>query len=281
MTIAYAMCISEFMGEYKLDEILKIAKMAKSTFYWAMKNKDIDPDSECKARLKEIWESCKGRYGFRRMKIAYESKHGTSINKKKVIRLMKELGMIVRRRKGRYNSYKGEIGKTAPNIINRNFSSSKPNQKWTTDVTEFAFSWGKCYLSPILDMYNGEIIAYNLSRSPNYAQVNDMLNKAFSTQMNLEGLIFHSDQGWQYQMRPYQEALKSHGIIQSMSRKGNCLDNSVMENFFGRLKVEMFYDQKYDDFETFQKEIEDYLYWYNKERIKLRLKMSPEQFRGH
>ena len=154
---------------------------------------------------------------------------------------MVKLGLKpLKRNKRKYSSYKGTVGKIADNLIERNFYADNPNEKWYTDVTEFNLRGEKCYLSPILDGYNGEIISYNISKSPNLEQVNDMLNKAFDGR-NLEGLIFHSDQGWQYQHQFYQQRLKNNGIKQSMSRKGNSIDNGMMENFFGILKTEMFY----------------------------------------
>ena len=143
------------------------------------------------------------------------------------------------REKEKCKSYKGCVGKVAKNIINRDFAAEKPLRKWTTDITQFNFSWGKCYLSPILDMATNEVIAYDLSLSPNLEQIKRMLNKAFERYPHLEGLIFHSDQGWQYQHDYYQNALKEHGITQSMSRKGNCYDNSIRESFFGRMRCIM------------------------------------------
>ena len=164
----------------------------------------------------------------------------------------------------------------------RNFTTSKPNEKWTTDVSEFHIRDGKLYLSPILDMYNGEIVSYNLSTSPNFNQTIDMLNKAFDKYPNLNGLIFRSDQGWQYQMNQYHKILKDKGIIQSMSRKGNCLDNWVMENFFGKLKNEMFYGHEYEfeSIEELKQSIDEYIEYYNRERIQVRLKgLTPFQAR--
>ena len=156
-----------------------------------------------------------------------------------------------------------------------------PNQKWYTDVTEFNLRGEKWYLSPILDEYNGEIISYNTSKSPNLEQINDMLDKAFDGK-NLEGLIFHSDQGWQYQHQSYQQRLKNNGIKQSMSRKGNSMDNGMMENFFGLLKTEMFYDQedKYKNIDELILAIDDYINYYNYDRIKVKLKgLSPVNYR--
>ncbi len=187
----------------------------------------------------------------------------------------------IKRKRRKYSSYKGTVGKIANNLINRDFKADKPNEKWYTDVTEFNLRGEKCYLSPILDGYNQEIISYNTSTSPNFAQINDMLNKAFDGK-NLEGLIFHSDQGWQYQNRFYQQRLNNKGIKQSMSRKGNSLDNGLMENFFSILKTEMFYEQedKYETLDDLIKAIDDYIYYYNHDRIKVKLKgLSPVNYR--
>jgi len=165
-------------------------------------------------------------------------------------------------------------------LLKRNFKADNPNQKWVTDVTEFALLGKKLYLSPILDLYNGEIISYNLSERPTFHQTIDMLEKAFEKIPNNTYLILHSDQGWQYQMHRYHSLLEQKGIIQSMSRKGNCLDNAVIENFFGLLKTELFYLQKFDTITQFIEELEAYMYYYNNKRIKNKLKgLSPVQYR--
>jgi putative transposase len=178
--------------------------------------------------------------------------------------------------------YKGTVGKIAPNILCRNFNAVKPNMKWVTDITEISLLGQKLYLSPILDLYNDEIISYNISCRPIFSQVTDMLNKAFEKIPDNTNLILHSDQGWQYQMKVYQQALAKKGIRQSMSRKGNCLDNAVMENFFGLLKTELLYLQKFDSIEQFIRELHDYIDYYNNRRIKAKLKgMSPVNYRTH
>lgn len=183
-------------------------------------------------------------------------------------------------RKVRYRSYKGEVGRIAPNIINRDFVATAPNQKWATDVTQINIGTTKLYLSPMLDMFNGEIISYNISKSPNLEQIYDMLDKAFAKYDNLDGLIIHSDQGWQYQHFGYRQRLKEHHITQSMSRKGNCLDNAMAENFFGIMKSELLYAEKFDSPEAFIKALEEYIEYYNNKRIKSRLKgKSPVQYR--
>jgi transposase InsO family protein len=205
---------------------------------------------------------------------------GYVINHKTVQRLMKQLKLKSMVRMKKYRSYKGEVGKVAPNLINRDFHADKPLQKWTTDITEFSLFGKKLYLSPILDMFNGEIISYNISERPHLGQVMDMLDKAFELIPDDTSLIFHSDQGWQYQHKMYQTRLKEKGIIQSMSRKGNCLDNSVMENFFGLLKSELLYLRSFKDIDEFKEELVKYIYYYNNYRIKCKLRgLIPVQYR--
>ena len=176
--------------------------------------------------------------------------------------------------------YYEEIGMKDMNLLERDFKADQPNQKWVTDVTEFALFGIKLYLSPIIDLYNGEVISYNLSRHPNLNQVTDMLEKAFSKIPDNTNLILHSDQGWQYQHKHYQKMLKEKGIRQSMSRKGNCLDNACAENFFGLLKTELLYLQEFHSVEHFIQELHEYIEWYNNKRIKLKLNgLSPIDFR--
>lgn len=226
-----------------------------------------------------IYHENQGRYGYRRITLELRNR-GYCINHKTVQRLMKELHLKCMVRIKKYRSYKGEIGKIAPNLIQRDFKADAPNQKWTTDITEFALFGTKLYLSPILDMYNGEIISYSISERPVLGQVMDMLDKAFDKIPDNTGLIFHSDQGWQYQHKQYQQRLKEKGIRQSMSRKGNCLDNSVMENFFALLKSELLYLREFCSIEEFKVELEKYIDYYNNKRIKSKLKgLSPVQYR--
>ena len=174
----------------------------------------------------------------------------------------------------------GEVGKIAPNLLERNFYAEKPNQKWVTDVTEFSLFGEKLYLSPVLDLCSEDLVSYTISNRPVLGMVISMLEKAFETIPEGTGLILHSDQGWQYQHKQYQRMLESKGIRQSMSRKGNCLDNAVMENFFGLLKSELLYLQNFDSLEHFKTELIDYLDYYNNRRIKLKLKgLTPAQHR--
>lgn len=257
-------------------------------------NKD-DKNKEIFKQIYEIYHQNKGRYGYRRILLELANR-GYKVNHKKIKRIMCLLNIHGITPRGKYNSYKGNQNVTYQNLLlnkvidkekhkityKRNFSTTRCNQKWTTDVSEFHIAAGKLYLSPILDMHNREIVAFSISRNPNFDQTTDMLRKAFEKYDNLEGLIFHSDQGWQYQMDFYHKELEKRGIKQSMSRKGNCLDNSPMENFFGVMKNEMFYGHEYE-FKTLE-ELEEvmikYIDYYNKERIMEKTKgLSPLTYR--
>lgn len=254
--------------------------MARSVFYYHFKKlHSADKYKDERETVKSIFYENKGRYGYRRITAEMRNK-GIIINHKTVQRLMKESGIKCQIRKVHYHSYRGEVGKTAPNIIARDFTADAPNRKWATDVTQINIGSVKLYLSPILDMFNGEIISYNISKSPNLEQIYDMLNKAFAKYDNLDGLILHSDQGWQYQHFAYRKCLKRHNILQSMSRKGNCLDNAMAENFFGIMKSELLYAEKFENPEDFINALQDYIEYYNNKRIKNRLNgKSPVQYR--
>lgn len=241
--------------------------------------KEPDKYEHLKEEIISIYHENHGRYGYRRITMELHNR-GYKINHKTVQRLLKIVGLKCMVRIKKYRSYKGEIGKIAPNIIQRDFYAEKPNQKWTTDITEFSLFGTKLYLSPILDMYNGEIISYKISDRPVLKQVLDMVDDAFTKIPDNTNIIFHSDQGWQYQHKVYQKKLKDKGIIQSMSRKGNCLDNSVMENFFGLLKSELLYLREFESIEDFKSELIKYIDYYNNKRIKGKLKgLSPVQYR--
>lgn len=193
---------------------------------------------------------------------------------------MKSMKLQGKRRKGKYKSYKGEVGKIAPNILNRDFEADKPFEKLATDVTEFNVCDDKVYFSPTIDLYNNEVIGYSISLSPNFNQTKEMLCELLKRLPAGSRPILHSDQGWQYQMKEYQRILAENNITQSMSRKGNCLDNSVMENFFGRLKVEMFYGEKFQSADEFVYRLKEYIDYWNNERISLTLGgLTPVKYR--
>lgn len=274
--------IYELRHKYKIIELIKIADIPRSTYYYWIKQIDRpDKYSEVKKEIQKIFGEHEGRYGYRRITLALRNKKIT-VNHKTVRRLMNEMELKCLVRVKKYRSYRGEVGKIAPNILKRNFKATKPNEKWVTDVTEFHLHGEKLYLSPILDLYNGEIIAYNIEKRPVYSLVSKMLEKASEQLKDGDTPILHSDQGWHYQMKKYRHVLKKQGIIQSMSRKGNCLDNAVIENFFGLLKSELLYLKDFESMEHFKLELEKYIYYYNHKRIKEKLDgMSPVDYRTH
>jgi len=257
------------------------AQIPRSTYYDLVKKMNRpDPDADLKAEIQAIYDEHEGRYGYRRIRDELADR-GQKVNHKKVQRIMKELGLKCVVRMKKYKSYKGTVGKIAPNILDRKFTADAPNEKWVTDITEFKLYGEKLYLSPVLDLFNGEIITYKISSRPTYSLVSEMLDQAFERLPEDHQLLLHSDQGWHYQMKQYRHALETRGIVQSMSRKGNCYDNSVMENFFGIMKSELLYLKEFESVEHFKKELEKYIEYYNMKRIKAKLKMSPVQYRTH
>lgn len=230
---------------------------------------------EIRDQILQIQQQNRGRFGYRRVTLELHNR-GYGINHKPVRRMMKEMDVVCKVRMKKYRSYKGEIGKIAPNLLKRNFEAEQPNQKWVTDVTEFNLFGQKLYLSPIMDLYSRDIISYSLAERPLLSMISSMIEEAFDKLPDDANLILHSDQGWHYQHLQYQRMLKEKGVRQSMSRKGNCLDNAVIENFFGLLKSELLYLQEFESMGHFKAELVEYLDYYNNHRIKEKLKgLSP------
>ncbi|WKA59267.1 IS3 family transposase [Planococcus shenhongbingii] len=277
-----AQVIHELRHDFKVIDLIQVVAIPRSTYYYWIKHQERpDKYKEAKAHIAEIFHAHKGRYGHRNIHIDL-GKRGIQLDPKTVLKLMNAIALTCRVRLKKYRSYRGTVGKAAPNVLSRDFTADKPNQKWVTDVTEFALFGQKLYLSPVLDLFNSEIVAYTVQSRPTYDLVSTMLEQAFERlDPNVE-LVLHSDQGWHYQMAKYQKALASRNITQSMSRKGNCLDNAVMENFFGILKTELLYLQDFESVEHFLQELDDYMVYYNQKRMKAKLKnMSPVEYRTH
>lgn len=259
--------------------------------YWQKRLDRENKDKEIEEIILKIRKEHKD-FGYRRI-YGKLRKEGYQINKKKVQRVVQKLGIQVEsftRKSRKYNSYKGNVGKVSKNMIKRRFNTNIPHQKITTDTTEFKYyevdtkgriAQKKLYLDPFLDMYNGEIISYRISKNPSGENIMKGLEEAIEITKDCKyRRTFHSDQGWAYQMRGYRRKLKENKIFQSMSRKGNCLDNSVMENFFGILKQEMYYGKNYYSYEELKGEIEKYIKYYNEKRIKEKLGfLSPIEYR--
>lgn len=274
--------IWELRHAFTIKLLLEVSGLARSTYYYYIKHRnDEDKYSEIKEQITNIFCENKERYGYRRITMELHNR-GYRINHKAVLRLMNEEKIKCRVRIKKYHSYKGEVGKVAPNLLERNFSTTAPNEKWVTDVTEFSLFGQKLYLSPILDLHSSDIVSYTISDRPVLSMVIDMARQALAVLPRGAAPILHSDQGWQYQHAFYRSELQKHGIIQSMSRKGNCYDNCIMETFFGRLKNEMFYglEKDYPSFESFSKAIAEYIDYYNNTRIQAKTKwMPPSKFR--
>jgi len=266
--------------------------MPKATYmYWQKRFDRQNPDSEIEKKILEVRNN-HDNYGYRRIHAELRNQ-GIVVNIKKVHRIVKKLGLQVTafsKRSKKYNSYKGTIGKIAPNRIKRRFNTNIPHQKITTDTTEFKYyavdakgkmTIRKLYLDPFMDMCNGEILSYSIGMHPSGDNVMSALEQAIEITADCPfRRTFHSDQVWAYQMNSYRRRLKEERIFQSMSRKGNCYDNSVMENFFGLLKQEIYYGAVYYSYDELKSEIERYIKYYNEKRIKEKLGwLSPVQYR--
>ncbi|WP_141717173.1 IS3 family transposase [Burkholderia cenocepacia] len=272
--------VLELRQHYPLAGLLQLAGLARSTFYYQQRTLQRgDKYADLKLKIRELFERHKGRYGYRRITAAIR-RSGDLVNHKTVRRLMVQLRLCCRVRVKKYRSYKGQLGHVAPNDLARQFHADRPNEKWVTDVTEFNVDGRKLYLSPVLDLFNGEIVSYELSPRPLFGMVGAMLKKAFSRLKAGDQPMLHSDQGWQCRMPEYWRLLDAHAAKQSMSRKGNCLDNAAMESFFGTLKSEFYYLEKFRSVEELKTGIDSYIRYYNHDRIKLRLKgLSPVEYR--
>jgi putative transposase len=259
--------------------------------YWQKRFDRANPNQELEEKIFEIRKNNKD-YGYRRI-YGELRKQGLVVNKKRVQRIMQKLGLQVTsftRKSRKYSSYKGKVGKVAPNRIHRRFKTHIPHQKITTDTSEFKYYEidekgrmiiKKLYLDPFMDLCNREIISYGISQRPSAQSIMKALNEAIEITSDCKyRRTFHSDQGWAYQMKAYVHTLKEKRIYQSMSRKGNCHDNSIMENFFGIMKQEMYYGVTYYSYEELEIAIEKYIKYYNEQRIKEKLGwMSPVEYR--
>ncbi|WP_276310412.1 IS3 family transposase [Planococcus halotolerans] len=277
-----AQVIYELRHDFKVVYMILAASIPRSTYYyWIKHHERPDKYKEVKANIAEIYHEHKGRYGHCNIQIEL-GKRGTHLDPKTVLKLMKAIGHTCRVGMKKYRSYRGNVGKVAPNVLSRDFMAEKPNQKWVTDVTEFALFGQMLCPSPVLDLFNSEIIAYTVQSRPMYDLVSTMLEHAFERLDPAVELVLHSDQGWHYQMEKYQTALVNRNITPSMCRKGNCLDNAVIENFFGILNTELFYLQEFESVDHFRQQLDDYMVCYNQKQMKKKLKnMSPVVYRTH
>ncbi|EGK3955076.1 IS3 family transposase [Escherichia coli] len=262
------------------SDLLKAAGLARSTLYYQLSlQKAKDKYADVKQLITSIFHEHRGCYGYRRIHCELQ-KRGLKFSGKTVRKLMQQLGLKSPVRLKKYRSYRGNMGLAAENILQRQFKAEAPCEKWVTDITEFRAGGQKLYLSPILDLFNGEIVAWETACRPTEELVKRMLNKGLESLAEGEKPLLHRDQGWHYRIKSYQSALADKGLVQSMSRKGNCLDNAVMENFFGHLKEEMYYRRDYRSVEELENAVNEYITYWNQKRIKLSLGgLSPVEYR--
>jgi putative transposase len=276
-----AQAVAALKAQFPLQMLLDIADLARSTFFYHHAKRDQpDPLAGLKAAISDAFSAAHGRYGHRRVH-AVLTRQGWQVAKKTVLKLMRMLGLICKvRRRRSYNSFKGEIGVVAANVLNRDFTASAPNQKWVTDVTEFRVADRKVYFSPVIDLFDRSVVAHAWSFSPNLALTQASLTRAIAILTPGEHPLVHSDQGFQYQHRSWGVLLSKADARQSMSRKANCYDNAMAENFFGHLKSELFHHNRFDTVEAFTTALDEYVHWYNHHRISTKLKgLSPVQYR--
>jgi putative transposase len=268
--------------DHKLVDLLQIAGLARSTFYYQCRvGERSQLQDDMRTRIRAIYDEHKGRYGYRRITAALRSSMAQSVNHKCVQRMMQSMGLrALIRAKKRLRLPAGASDAHVPNILERDFSATAPNQKWVTDITEFNVKGHKLYLSACMDLYNGEIISYQMARRPVFELVSETFRTALGRSKSTTELTVHSDQGWQYKMKPLRAMFARLGVTQSMSRKGNCFDNAVIESFFGTLKAEYYHLSTPGSIETIKRGIHDYIHYYNHKRIKLGLQgLSPVKYR--
>ena len=256
--------------------------MPRSTYYYHEANPPSDRQATERPAIVEICKKSQFRYGYRRVADTLRKATGVRIADKTVLKVMREEGLLCRtRRRRKYRSYMGQVGKSSPNLLARDFEAEDPMTKLVTDVTEFKVGGTKLYLSPVVDLYNDEVVAYSISRSPNMKMVLEMLAGLEGRLNGEDAPLLHSDMGWQYQHESYTSRLEGAGITQSMSRKGNCIDNAATEQLFGHVKDEFYRGREWGSFGDFKRDLEEYIAHWNARRRQVRLKgLTPEEFRN-
>lgn len=270
-------------NNYQLNVLCSYLEIAKSSYFYNLKILNIDKYKDIKIKIKDIFESNYLCYGYRRIYQVLK-KEGIIISEKVIIRLMKELGLTIKKKKKKkYSSYLGEISPAVPNIIKRNFKTDRPNKLWLTDITEFSIRESKVYLSPMIDCFDGSVVSFTIGTSPNKELVNTMLNEAITTLEKDEKPIIHTDRGGHYRWPEWIDIMNNSNLTRSMSKKGCSPDNSACEGFFGRLKNEFFYNKNWNNcsVKEFISKLNNYINWYNNKRIKISLgSLSPMEYRS-
>jgi len=260
----------------------KFFGVSRAAYYaWAGKLGKPDPDQERIKQIQTVYEASHQSYGYRRITIQLQAKLGLAINHKAVLRLMRKLGIRSQARKPKMSKRLEEIASyhRYPNVLNRDFVATKPNQKWVTDITYIRTLQGWAYLSTIKDLYDGFIVAHVVGQTNSIALVTQTLKQAKQKEKVTDGLVLHSDQGTQYTSQAYHVLTSEYNITPSMSRRGNCWDNAPMENFFGHLKEEYLRQFPKTTFTDTEQLIDEYIYFYNYQRIQLKTRQTPYETR--
>ena len=266
--------------KYTITAMCRFFSVSRSGYYEYLKRMDVDDKDEAlgikiaQCQLKSI-----KTYGYRRVKIWLE-REGFVVNHKKVLRIMNKYGLLSEIRRRRKYKYMGQQLHKYENILNRQFYANKPNQKWVTDISYIHTGQGVLYLSMIRDLFDNSIVAYQTGTEQTVKLVSNTIKKAIAQEKITTELQLHSDQGFQYTSREYFKLTKEYNITPSMSRRGNCYDNAMAENFFGILKAECIYRNKPNSFEQARRLIDDYIFFYNFERIQLKTKLTPYEKRS-
>ena len=277
--------MSELSGRYPLADLLEAASLPRSTYYYALAHPKAPTRPELRARVAEIFGRLPNGVGHRQVAMELRAVDGARVADKTVLKVMGEMGLRcgIRRETDyhRYNSYKGVVGETFENVIGRDFAADGPWQKMGTDVTEFRQPWGKAYFAPVYDFGSKEIVAWSTSTSPDMAQQAELLDQLLAKMPEGAAPVLHSDMGWQYQHAAWSGRLRDAGIVQSMSRKGNCIDNGATEQVFGHVKDEFFRGRAWPDFESFKADLDAYVVHWNTRRRQVKLMgLTPEEFRN-
>ena len=280
-----ALVIAELSGHgHRVRDLLEAAGLARSSYYYALAHPQQPTRAYLRPKVAQIFSRTPNGCGHRQVAMCLRAEEGERIADKTVLKIMREMGLRcgIRRERAyhRYNSYKGNVGQSFDNIIGRDFKATGPWQKMGTDVTEFKLSFGKAYLAPVYDFASKEIVAHSISMCPNLAQQKEMLQTLMEAKPEGAEPILHSDMGWQYQHETYISTLADNGFIQSMSRKGNCIDNSATEQVFGHIKDEFFRGQDWQTFESFKADLDAYVTHWNTTRRQVKLKgLTPAEYR--
>lgn len=264
--------------KYSISEMCRFFEVSRSGYYDYVRRMDVPAkDLPLAEKIRECQSVCRNTYGYRRVHIWLE-RNGIHCNPKTVLRVMNKYNLLSVIRRKRYVKY-GEHLHRYPNLLNRNFTAERPNQKWVTDISYIRTRQGFLYLSIIRDLYDNSIVAYKTGSEQNINLVLNAIKAAKRKEKVTAELHLHSDQGFQYTSQAYFKLTQRYGITPSMSRRGNPYDNALAENFFSILKTECIHRVKTETFKDARELIDDYIYFYNNQRIQTKTKLTPMEFR--